>query len=480
MPNTTILSAAVNQNFSDIATGLSDVLTRDGQAGMTAALGLISGSSGSPSLKANSDATSGLYFPATGSVALVAEALGVKINSMTFGAISAAIGSGGTGYAVGDTWYATGGTASVPAAFTVSTVSGGVATAVTLAVPGVYTVKPTNPVSQGSTSGAGTGLTLTVTYNVFPVYNLSITDLADALLWTKFGASPFVSGIMGKANANDFLSSLATFSTGISVNKTTSPPTLTAPATPPQGSFKNLSVKVASTTTVTVAADAVVVSDGTNFISVAPNATCNLATNGAVNALDTGTIAVNSFYFIWVIYNGSTTGTLASLSSTAPTLPSGYTFKARVGAVQTINGSATLYGTWQLGRDVQYVVGLAQTTIAPVMANGVAGTFSLTSPTLVTQSVVRFVPSTASAININAFTHWKGSTLSNVLVAPNTSWGGSNNGPQGSNGMIWPYFGDATINASSSFWLLLEATTIAWAADQAGAAIACLGWRDNI
>ena len=43
VPNTTILSAAVNQNFTDIATGLSDVLTRDGQAGMSAALGLING-----------------------------------------------------------------------------------------------------------------------------------------------------------------------------------------------------------------------------------------------------------------------------------------------------------------------------------------------------------------------------------------------------------------------------------------------------
>lgn len=40
VPNTTILSAAVNQNFSDIATGLSDCLTRDGQAGMTAALAM--------------------------------------------------------------------------------------------------------------------------------------------------------------------------------------------------------------------------------------------------------------------------------------------------------------------------------------------------------------------------------------------------------------------------------------------------------
>jgi hypothetical protein len=40
VPNTTILSSAVNANFTDIASGLSDVLTRDGQAGMTAALAM--------------------------------------------------------------------------------------------------------------------------------------------------------------------------------------------------------------------------------------------------------------------------------------------------------------------------------------------------------------------------------------------------------------------------------------------------------
>ena len=38
VPNTTISSSAVNANFSDIATGLSNSLTRDGQAGMTAPL----------------------------------------------------------------------------------------------------------------------------------------------------------------------------------------------------------------------------------------------------------------------------------------------------------------------------------------------------------------------------------------------------------------------------------------------------------
>ena len=62
VPNTTILSAAVNTNFSDIASGLSNCLTRDGQAGMTAALKAISGSAGNaPSITFTSDSTTGIY-----------------------------------------------------------------------------------------------------------------------------------------------------------------------------------------------------------------------------------------------------------------------------------------------------------------------------------------------------------------------------------------------------------------------------------
>lgn len=486
VPNTTILSAAVNQNFTDIATGLSDCLTRDGQAGMSAALGLISGTSSAPGLGFNADATTGLYLPASGSLGLTVKgAIGVKVSGQTYGALSAIVSAGGSNYAVGDTIYPTGGTASVGSAFTVATLSGSAVATVTMTVPGIYTVTPSNPAAQGSTSGSGTGCTLTITYNNLssPVYNLGITDLANALLWTKLGASSFVSGIMAKANAYDYLSSLATLSTGILVNKTTSPPTITAPATPTQGSFKNLSVKVATNTTVAVAADAVVVSDGTNFISVAPSATCNLGTNGAVNSLDTGTIAVNSWYFMWVIYNGTTTGTLASLSSTSPTLPSGYTYKARVGAVQTINGSATLYGTWQYGRMAQYVVGLAQTTLIPNMANGVAGTYSITSPTLAAVAVTgngKFVPTTASRIAVVGTPFWKNLTAGAMMFAPTTTWGGSNNGPLGSNGQVWPFHIDTGVYSSLVTWLLLETTSIAWCSNGAGSAISCLGWEDNL
>ena len=70
VPGTTILSAAVNANFSDIATGLSDCLTRDNQAGMTAPLRLTDGAVATPSLTYNSETGLGLYRSAAGKISI--------------------------------------------------------------------------------------------------------------------------------------------------------------------------------------------------------------------------------------------------------------------------------------------------------------------------------------------------------------------------------------------------------------------------
>lgn len=478
VPNTTILSAAVNQNFTDIASGLSNCLTRDGQAGMTAVLKLINGSSGSPSLAASADTATGLYFPATGVLGLVANALGIKLNSEVYQAQSGTIGVGGTNYAVGDTITETGGTAAVQAVFTVASVSGGVVTGVTATFPGIYTVKPTNPVAQGSTSGSGSGCTINIAWNdpTSGGYRLALTTLADALLWTSAGASSFVSGLMAKANGYDFAVGIGggnlvnALSTGVGLLKTAG--VLSAPATPPQGSFKNLAVKVASNTTVTVTADAVVVTDGTNFLSVAPNATCNLGTAGVVNALDTGTIATSSWYYMWVIYNGTTTGTLASLSSTAPTMPSGYTYKARIGAVRTASGSAQLLGTWQLGRRAQYIVGLAQTSVLPVIQTGVQG--SISTPTWVACSVTTFVPTTASVIYMVLATVNSGLSL----VAPNNGYQNLlQSAPVGGSP---PIYTNTTAYGAIQVNFLLQSTNVYYASDTTGNRLIADGWDDNI
>lgn len=72
---TVISSAAVNDNFSDIATALTGSLARGGQGGMTGQLKLLDGSVGAPALAFNNDLASGFYRPADHSVAIVVDSI---------------------------------------------------------------------------------------------------------------------------------------------------------------------------------------------------------------------------------------------------------------------------------------------------------------------------------------------------------------------------------------------------------------------
>lgn len=77
-------------------------------------------------------------------------------------------------------------------------------------------------------------------------------------------------------------------------------------------------------------------------------------TPGNPNALDTGAEAPSTWYYIWIVYDGTNTAGLFSLSNTAPTLAgalAGYTYKALVGAVR--NGATSNFVQfYQAGRVV--------------------------------------------------------------------------------------------------------------------------------
>lgn len=66
-PNTTIVSADVNSDFSDIATALTQSLATTGVSSMTGPLRLADGSAAAPSLTLASDTTTGWYKSASGS-----------------------------------------------------------------------------------------------------------------------------------------------------------------------------------------------------------------------------------------------------------------------------------------------------------------------------------------------------------------------------------------------------------------------------
>lgn len=78
-------------------------------------------------------------------------------------AASATVAAGGTGYSVGDTITAVGGTYSEVSTFLVATESAGVVTSVTVAADGYYSSTPSNPVTTSSSEG-GSGCTLNITW----------------------------------------------------------------------------------------------------------------------------------------------------------------------------------------------------------------------------------------------------------------------------------------------------------------------------
>jgi hypothetical protein len=123
------------------------------------------------------------------------------------------------------------------------------------------------------------------------------------------------------------------------------------------------------------------VADGTNaaMISLATaltKTTAAWAAGTGSGALDTGTIANNSWYHVHLIKRTDTgvVDVLASLSATSPTLPANYTLSRRIGAMRT-DGSANWRAFLQLGDTFH---------IAPVTDYNSTSTLS---PTLTTFSV---------------------------------------------------------------------------------------------
>ena len=93
--------------------------------------------------------------------------------------------------------------------------------------------------------------------------------------------------------------------------------------------------------------------DGGDIIETTSTLTLNTGVVG-VNGLDAGSLAADTWYYIWLIKQaGGTVAALASTSHTSPTMPSGYVFKRVVGAIET-DGSGDLRRIEQAGSMVVY------------------------------------------------------------------------------------------------------------------------------
>lgn len=239
-----------------------------------------------------------------------------------------------------------------------------------------------------------------------------------------------------------------------------------------RGAFSNLRLSATgSSAVVSVAADELTVVSALpahrslQALSLSINSTA-LGANG----LDSGTLAASTWYSVWVVWNGATAAGLLSLSASAPTLPGGYTHKARIGWIRT-DATANKYPVAfvQSGRAVQYKV-------SQVIASGVAG--SVAVPTWVSVGLASVVPATAGRASIG-LTTGAGATNTGAMAHPNSSAEAitSNKNPP----MISvSSAGTAPVWVNSTVSMALESTSIYWASGLSAAAMYCFGWEDNL
>lgn len=117
---------------------------------------------------------------------------------------------------------------------------------------------------------------------------------------------------------------------------------------------------LASTSTVSLTADCMLTDDGTTAVIlrgvsfVADMSVSGPAANGRDQA---GSFATSTWIYLHAIWgSGNTVAGLWSLSSTAPTLPTGYTQYALVSAAYTASSGVNLAYAWtQVGRIVSYL-----------------------------------------------------------------------------------------------------------------------------
>jgi len=117
---------------------------------------------------------------------------------------------------------------------------------------------------------------------------------------------------------------------------------------------------------------------------------------GVVDGLDTGVEAADTWYSIWIILNSTSgaVGSLLSISSTSPTLPTGFDKKRRIGWTRN-NSSSNLYNydSTSSSTDRFYLWNEAE-TVLQVLANGGATVYT-------NVDVSEFVPPTSTMLYLN-------------------------------------------------------------------------------
>jgi hypothetical protein len=274
------------------------------------------------------------------------------------------------------------------------------------------------------------------------------------------------------ANYNAIIACLSTGAASSGSNSDiTSLNGLTTPITPAQGGAVALCGATGFTaknnvtfpnTQIDIAFNQAVVTNSSNGVQFGINGsvTLNFSTTG-VNGLDTGVQTASTTYFLYLIGNGTLINSLVSLSSTAPTMPGGYTYKCRVGSIRT-NVSTQLYSFFQAGRTISITQVLGGT--ADYTSSAVTGTCF----TNFVATVFAGIPTTA--IFANGYINGVNSTGIGVARAAGTA------------GQVAAFSFPPTGTTLIMFFQasLTVARTIFWCNSDAGNLIVINGWQDSV
>lgn len=252
-----------------------------------------------------------------------------------------------------------------------------------------------------------------------------------------------------------------------------------------QGSRKKLKIVNdggTPNTVMDVTADELVLEDGggDTWKLSGVNLTVNSALAGA-GGLDTGALAASTAYHIWVIAEpgGASPACIMSLSATAPTMPGGYTLKARVGGTAITDSAKHFLRLTQLGEDVQFAVTPATNTANMVqLASGTSGSVSV--PTYTAVSLAGLVPATARRARFAIY--GGGLTADFTLLAPNPNYGpGLGSGtPSGSTNVPYFQWGSQNLFAIGQCEMLLESLNAYYASSNADAALWLAGFTESL
>lgn len=212
------------------------------------------------------------------------------------------------------------------------------------------------------------------------------------------------------------------------------------------------------------------------FLATAVNVSPVITAAGA-NGLDTGAVAASTWYYVYLIYDPTTltVAGLFSLSPTSPTLPAGYTYAARVGAVRT-DGTTNLLQTIQYGNTARYVpLAGSNLTALPTAVTGVQG--STTVPTWDAVAVAPYVPPTASAIRVRPYV-FAGMGTGTIMVAETNAYAANGAGSP-------PLLMNCNWNNNENYWsqdvdLTLVSANVYYASSSASSGMGVAGWTDNL